>query len=118
MKMNKVRQKQGVYKIYLTESGKEVCASMVSDTMDHGCNFDDITYNAEVWLPGTDSLGVSNGSVRTYGVWTAKNSMNGNIITNKAYHSFEFNGKGQIHELRDYFDASGLMAAAMNASEE
>ena len=23
-------------------------------------NFDEITYNAEVWLPGTDSLGVSN----------------------------------------------------------
>ena len=81
-------------------------------------NFDDITYNAEVWLPGTDSLGVSNGSVRTYGVWTAKNSMNGNVITNRAYHSFEFNGKGQIHELRDYFDASGLMAVAMKASEE
>ena len=48
MKMNKVRQKQGVYKIYLTENGKEVCASMVSDTMDHGCNFDDITYLGKV----------------------------------------------------------------------
>ena len=48
MKMNKVRQKQGVYKIYLTESGKEVRASMVSDTMDHGCNFDDITYLGKV----------------------------------------------------------------------
>ena len=40
-------------------------------------NFDEITYNPRVWLPGTDSLGVSNGSVRTYGVWTAKNPMNG-----------------------------------------
>ena len=76
-------------------------------------NFDEITYNAEVWLQGTDSLGVSNGSVRTYGVWTAKNPMNGNAITTNAYHSFEFNAKGQIHEMRDYFDASGAMAAAM-----
>lgn len=76
-------------------------------------NFDEITYNAEVWLPGTDTLGVANGSVRTYGVWTAKNSMNGNVITTNAYHSFEFNDKGQIHEMRDYFDASGAMAAAM-----
>ena len=76
-------------------------------------NFDEISYNAEVWLPGTDSLGVSNGSVRTYGVWTAKNQMNGNVITTNAYHSFEFNAKGQIHEVRDYFDASGAMAAAM-----
>ena len=81
-------------------------------------NFDEITYNSEVWLPGTDSLGNVNGSVRTYGVWTAKNSMNGNLITNNAYHSFEFNAKGQIHELRDYFDASGAMSAAMQETEE
>ena len=79
--------------------------------------FDDITYNAEVWLPGTDSLGIPNGSVRTYGVWTAKNPMNGNIITTNAYHSFEFNAKGQIHEMRDYFDASGAMAAAMKKDQ-
>lgn len=48
MKKNNVHRKWGVYKIYLTESGKEVCASMVSDTMDHGCNFDDITYLGKV----------------------------------------------------------------------
>ena len=46
----------------------------------HGWMFDEITYNAEVWLPGTDSLGNLNGSVRTYGVWTAKNPMNENVI--------------------------------------
>lgn len=80
-------------------------------------NFDEITYNAEVWLPGTDSLGVVNGSVRTYGVWTAKNAQTGNIITTNAYHSFEFNAKGQIHEVRDYFDASGAMAAAMKEAQ-
>lgn len=79
--------------------------------------FDDITYNAEVWLPGTDSLGNANGSVRTYGVWTAKNPINGTIITTNAYHSFEFNAKGQIHEVRDYFDASGAMAAAMKEAD-
>jgi hypothetical protein len=79
--------------------------------------FDEITYNAEVWLPGTDSLGNPNGSVRTYGVWTAKNPTNGNVITTNAYHSFEFNAKGQIHEMRDYFDASGAMAAAMKDSQ-
>jgi len=76
-------------------------------------NFDEITYNAEVWLPGTDSLGVSDGSVRTYGTWSAKNTATGNVILNRAYHSFEFNDAGQIHELRDYFDASGAMNAAM-----
>ena len=81
-------------------------------------NFDEITYNAEVWLPGSDSLGIANGSVRTYGVWTAKNPTNGNVITTNAYHSFEFNPKGQIHEMRDYFDASGSMAAAMKQATE
>lgn len=81
-------------------------------------NFDEITYNAEVWLPGTDSLGVANGSVRTYGVWTAKNPANGNVITTNAYHSFEFNAKGQIHEIRDYFDATGAMAAAMKNNDQ
>jgi len=79
--------------------------------------FDEIKYNAEVWLPGTDSLGNPNGSVRTYGVWTAKNPVNGNVITTNAYHSFEFNASGQIHEVRDYFDASGAMAAAMKETE-
>ena len=39
------------------------------------------------------------------------------MIQNRAYHSFEFNDAGQIHELRDYFDASGAMNAAL-ASEE
>ena len=80
-------------------------------------NFDDITYEANVWLPGTDSLGVLNGSVRTYGVWTAKNTMTGSVIKVNAYHSFDFNGKGQIHIAQDYFDASGVMAAAMKKAE-
>ena len=80
-------------------------------------NFDEITYNAEVWLPGTDSLGVFDGSVRTYGSWSAKNSNTGNVIQNRAYHSFEFNDAGQIHELRDYFDASGAMNAALASVE-
>ena len=75
--------------------------------------FDEITYNAEVWLPGTlhslETLMEALELMVSYG----KNPMNGNLITTKAYHSFEFNPKGQIHELRDYFDASGAMAAAM-----
>ena len=75
-------------------------------------NFDDITYG-QCMATRTDSLGVLNGSVRPYGVWTAKNTMTGNVIKTNAYHSFDFNGKGQIHIAQDYFDASGVMAAAM-----
>ena len=32
--------------------------------------FDDIKYTADYWLPGTDTLGNIDGSVRTYGTWT------------------------------------------------
>jgi len=99
-----------VYKITTSETREGINKGLMDA-------FDEITYNAEVWLPGTDSLGNSNGSVRTYGVWTAKNPMNGNVISTNAYHSFEFNAKGQIHEMRDYFDASGAMAAAMKGAE-
>ena len=31
----------------------------------------------------------------------------------RAYHYFDFNGAGQIHEIGDFFDASGVMNAAM-----
>ncbi|MDG2396566.1 MAG: nuclear transport factor 2 family protein [Flavobacteriaceae bacterium] len=83
-------------------------------------NFDDITYDARAWLPGTDSLGKPNGSVRTYGSWTAKANSTGNVITVRAYHYFDFNDAGQIHESGDFFDASGVMnaASAVTAIEE
>lgn len=48
MKLNNDIHKQGAYKIYATEEGKEVRASMVSDTMEHGCRFDDINYLGKV----------------------------------------------------------------------
>ena len=38
----------GAYKIYVTEDGTEVIASMVSDTLEHGCAFDDIKYLGKV----------------------------------------------------------------------
>jgi len=76
-------------------------------------NFDEITYTAEAWLPGTDTDGILDGSVITFGSWSAKSVATGNVISNRAFHSFKFNGAGQIHEIRDYMDASGIMAAAM-----
>ncbi len=90
---------------------------LVADNKAWQDNFDDITYSESVWLPGTDSLGVFNGSVRTYGTWTAKNTQTGNLVSVNAYHYFDFNGAGQIHIQGDYFDASGVMAAAMKAPE-
>ncbi len=48
MKRKDLVAKDGIYKIYVKENGEEVCASMVSDTIDHGCNFDDIIYLGKV----------------------------------------------------------------------
>ena len=76
-------------------------------------NFDDISYGDSKWFPGTDESGKPNGSVMTSGSWTATSIATGNVVTVSAFHTFVFNGKNQIHEVRDYFDATGVMAAAM-----
>lgn len=76
-------------------------------------NFDEISYNDSKWFPGTDESGKPDGSVMTMGNWTAKNTATGNVININAFHTFVFNAKNQIHEARDFFDASGVMAAAM-----
>ena len=76
-------------------------------------NFDEISYNDSKWFPGTDESGKPDGSVMTMGNWTAKNTATGNVININAFHTFVFNAKNQIHETRDFFDASGVMAAAM-----
>ena len=90
---------------------------LVADNKAWQDNFDNITYKETVWLPGTDSLGVFDGSVRTYGTWTAQNTQTGNVVSVNAYHYFDFNDANQIHIQGDYFDASGVMAAAMKAPE-
>ena len=76
-------------------------------------NFDDISYGDSKWFPGTDESGKPNGSVMTSGSWTATSIATGNVVTVSAFHTFVFNAKNQIHEVRDYFDATGVMAAAM-----
>ena len=48
MKMNRLVHKAGPYKVYANEDGEEVRASRESDTKEHGCSFDDITYLGKV----------------------------------------------------------------------
>ena len=48
MKSNTLVHKDGPYKVYATKDGTEVRASMVSDTMEHGCGFDDVKYLGKV----------------------------------------------------------------------
>ena len=79
-------------------------------------NFDDISYSDSKWFPGTDSSGKPDGSVMTSGNWTAKSVATGNVVKVNAFHTFVFNDKNQIHEVRDYFDATGVMDAAMKVN--
>ena len=41
-------QKHGVYKVYAKEDGKEVRATMVTNTKQHGCGFNDMKYLGQV----------------------------------------------------------------------
>ena len=43
-----ITQKHGVYKVYAKEDGKEVRATMVTETKQHGCRFDDMKYLGQV----------------------------------------------------------------------
>lgn len=66
--------------------GYDAYASMLKAYHD---NFEDVQYNAEAWLPGVDTGSLKpDGSVRTYGTWTGKNSITGKDINLKGYWYF------------------------------
>ena len=73
--------------------------------------FDEINFEANVWLPGTDELGDLDGSVRTYGTWTGVSASTGIRLNLKSYHFFNFNAEGLIQQQGDFFDATGMMNA-------
>jgi quinol monooxygenase YgiN len=88
--------------------GYEVFTSMLKGYHDA---FDDIKYTPQVWLPGTDSLGVLNGSVRTYGKWTGVQTKTGKQLDLKGYWYFGFDDNGLINAQGDFFDAGGMLDA-------
>ena len=73
--------------------------------------FDNIKYNARNWLPGTDSLGVFDGSVRTYGNWTGVHTATGKQLDLKGYWYFNFDDEGKVIAQGDFFDFGGMMQA-------
>ena len=77
--------------------------------------FENMNFTPTYWLPGSDSLGNLNGSVRVYGVWTATHTPTQKSINLKSYHYWDFNDDGLITQVGDYFDATGMM---MSLSEE
>ena len=75
-------------------------------------NFEDIKYNAQAWLPGVDTLSLKpDGSVRTYGTWTGKNSITGKEINLNGYWYFNFDADGKVSAKGDFFDYGGMMQA-------
>jgi quinol monooxygenase YgiN len=74
-------------------------------------SFEDIQFTALNWLPGTDSLGKPDGSVRTYGKWTGTHAVTGKKLNLSSYHYFNFNKEGLINGAGDFFDATGMLNA-------
>ena len=73
--------------------------------------FDNLKYTAEVWLPGTDTLGSFDGSVRTYGVWTGTQTQTKKELNLKGYWYFNFDDDGKVLGQGDYFDFGGMLDA-------
>lgn len=74
-------------------------------------DFDDIKYNANVWLPGTNPEGVLDGSVRTYGTWTGTNVATGKQLNLMGYWYFNFDADGKVITQGDFFDFGGMYNA-------
>ena len=74
-------------------------------------DFDDIKYNANVWLPGTDPDGILDGSVRTYGTWTGTNVATGKQLNLMGYWYFNFDAEGKVITQGDFFDYGGMYNA-------
>ena len=73
--------------------------------------YEDILYTANVWLPGSNPEGILDGSVRTYGTWTGKNSITGKEVNLKGYWYFNFDDEGKVITQGDFFDIGGMMQA-------
>lgn len=74
-------------------------------------SFENIKYTAQNWLPGTDSLGNLDGSVRTYGRWTGTQIMTGKQLDLRSYHYMNFDAEGKIVQTGDFFDGTGMLNA-------
>ena len=60
-------------------------------------------------MPGTDSLGNLDGSVRTYGSWSGVNVATGKVLYSSSYHNFDFDDDGKVIGQGDYFDFGGMI---------
>ena len=77
-----------------------------------------ITWEAENYLPGVDpETSLPNGSVRTYGYWSATHSVSGKSFRGLWYHYLTFDENGKITQGGDFGDATGLVMSVMPDEE-
>jgi quinol monooxygenase YgiN len=89
--------------------GRETYEAVLKGYQD---DYEDIKYTAQAWLPGVDTLTLKpDGSVRTYGTWTGKNSKTKKEISLNGYWYFNFDDEGKIIAQGDFFDYGGMMQA-------
>jgi len=75
-------------------------------------SMEDISYTPENYLPGVDpETNMPNGSVRTYGTWTGKNTASGKNFEVLFYHYMTFDENGMIINGGDFGDATGTVVA-------
>ena len=79
---------------------------------------ENITYTPENYLPGVDpETSLPNGSVRTYGYWSATHSVSGKSFRGLWYHYLTFDENGKITQGGDFGDATGLVMSVMPDEE-
>lgn len=79
--------------------------------------FDNITYEAQNWLPGVNAeTGMLDGSVRTYGTWKGTHTESGKSFSLTSYHTMDFK-EGKIVAGGDYFDFGGFMVSFIPEEE-
>ena len=76
-------------------------------------NYNDISFKANYWLPGVDTLSLKNdGSIRVYGTWTGIHEETGTPFKLDSYHTMAFNEEGKIVGGGDWFDLGGFLVGS------
>jgi len=79
---------------------------------------ENINYEANTFLPGHNpETGLPDGSVRTYGTWTGKNTASGIDFKVLFYHYLNFDENGMVTEGGDFGDATGTVVAVSQKTE-
>jgi len=72
-----------------------------------------VNANIVALLPGIDSVTLKpDGAVRSYVYWESESAINGTKFNQKFYAFYKLNKDHKIVEANEFFDASGLIAAA------